>query len=340
VKNRKERPRFSHIEENVYAGLKDTQTLTELAVMTLYDQAITHPYLRLARILQNGLKLGPMHDRLKAHISKLIADPDLLLGPTASPQTGALDGHEWQRPEAVRAVLTMQSNLPELRRMLVAFLKGSLITWGNFTVEFAKDGAIDKASEAELDEAWIFATNDHNEAALGSMRLWSRENPSGTQEYRNAQKKHDMNDTAAFMETYYTEDDHAHAIAQGRLRDQSGHESKRRKAHVQHAVSTAKQREKDQEARRERVEEANRKVDATVLVLKKKLISTFKKDQIEEQLEVYRKRFEPYDVPKKSKVPNKPEKLKALLKAVAQYRLEHHELEPDSEAEDDWTSLL
>ncbi|TFK82844.1 hypothetical protein K466DRAFT_499535, partial [Polyporus arcularius HHB13444] len=222
VRNKKERPRFSHIEENVYAGLQDVRTLTELAAMTLYDQAITHPYLRMARVLQNGLKLGPMHDRLKAHIRTLASDPDLLLGPDASYERGAMGGLKWQRPEAVQAVLDMQHQLPHLRWILVAFLTGSLQTWDQFTIEFAKGGAIDGASETELDDSWIFATNDHNEAALGGMRIWACANPSGTQEYFNAQKKHDRNDTAAFMETYFEEEDFANTRAKGHCKDVIG----------------------------------------------------------------------------------------------------------------------
>ncbi|TFK80349.1 hypothetical protein K466DRAFT_605415 [Polyporus arcularius HHB13444] len=120
-----------------------------------------------------------------------------------------------------------------------------------------------------------------------------------------------------------------------RALDQSGHESARRKAHVQHTVSVAESREREQEDRRLRAEEAEKRINATVLILKKKMIRTLTKEKLEEQLAVYRKRFVEYDVPKKSNIPNKPEKLAALLGAVARYRLEHPEMEEDSETEDD-----
>jgi hypothetical protein len=46
ILNRKEISRFTNLEKNVYEGLQDVPTQTELAVLTLYAQAISHPYMQ------------------------------------------------------------------------------------------------------------------------------------------------------------------------------------------------------------------------------------------------------------------------------------------------------
>jgi hypothetical protein len=43
--DKKEKPGFNHMEQNVYDGLNDDATMTELAVMLLYSQAISLPYM-------------------------------------------------------------------------------------------------------------------------------------------------------------------------------------------------------------------------------------------------------------------------------------------------------
>ena len=319
VRDRKERPRWSHMEENVVAGLHDDPTLTELAAMALYDQVITQPYLRATRVLQNGLKLGPYHDRLKAHLQSIINDPDRLLGSDATAQSAALDGDEWQRPEAVMAVRQMAHRMPHLKHILVAFFKGALRTWETFTKEFEKGGAIDQCTEEELDQAWIFSTNDHNEGALGLLRQWLRAHPFGTQLYYNSIQKCAQNNTEAFMRAHFTDEDYKHIRGKARILDNSGLEKARRRAHVEAAIAIANQRAQEREERERREQEAAKKVDATILVTERAKIEGMTKTQLEEQLEVHRKRFKDGDVPLKSKIPNRPEKLEALLAAVERY---------------------
>jgi len=45
VRDAKDRRRFSNMEKNLYAALKCNATLTELATLALYGQAITHQYM-------------------------------------------------------------------------------------------------------------------------------------------------------------------------------------------------------------------------------------------------------------------------------------------------------
>jgi hypothetical protein len=46
VKDSKKTPGFTNMEKNLYKALQDPPTLTELAVLALYAEAISHPYMR------------------------------------------------------------------------------------------------------------------------------------------------------------------------------------------------------------------------------------------------------------------------------------------------------
>ena len=72
---------LNHMEQNIYDALHDPPTLTELAVLTLYSQAVAHPFMKFIRSseMQNALELGPYYSSVIAHIGKLIHNPSLLL---------------------------------------------------------------------------------------------------------------------------------------------------------------------------------------------------------------------------------------------------------------------
>ncbi|KAI0370438.1 hypothetical protein BV20DRAFT_298158 [Pilatotrama ljubarskyi] len=63
------------------------------------------------------------------------------------------------------------------------------------------------------------------------------------------------------------------------------------------------------------------KVNATVLVLDLEIIRHFKNAELDEQLEVFRKRILDPVVPKKSKVSRRADKLVALKNAIIRYVL-------------------
>ena len=56
------------MERNIYDVLHDIPTITELYVLALYAQAITHPYMCQTQGLGtenvNMLELGPLHNTL------------------------------------------------------------------------------------------------------------------------------------------------------------------------------------------------------------------------------------------------------------------------------------
>jgi hypothetical protein len=96
VKEKKQTMRFSHMEENLWKALHCTATKTELAVLALYAQAITHPYMRVIRSPKsekvNMLDLGPLHQKIQNHMKRIIEDPSFIIGSTVTFETGVMDG--------------------------------------------------------------------------------------------------------------------------------------------------------------------------------------------------------------------------------------------------------
>ncbi|KDN34700.1 hypothetical protein RSAG8_12222, partial [Rhizoctonia solani AG-8 WAC10335] len=180
IRDAKASPGFTNIELNLYNGLNDPATLTELAVMALYVQAVGLPYMRYVRgSAQNALELGPFHEKVKSHCKALMGDFALL----ALPSTGTLDGKPWGSPDIVDHITSMSKTMPHIREMWAAFLQGALKTWERFTLEFGAEtplgnhpsvfgstGAYGKATPEQRSRIWNNPTNDASEGALGQCR--------------------------------------------------------------------------------------------------------------------------------------------------------------------------
>ncbi|KAJ7330467.1 hypothetical protein DFH08DRAFT_708985, partial [Mycena albidolilacea] len=110
IHDSKQTPGFNHSEQNAYNGLNDPATMTKCCVMTLYKFAVSDPYIAAIWALGvNHLDLGPLYKQVIAHIEKLIAEPDLLLNPTASYEDVTLDGQPFRDQFAVDPVHFMSS---------------------------------------------------------------------------------------------------------------------------------------------------------------------------------------------------------------------------------------
>jgi hypothetical protein len=133
--------------------------VTELVVLTLYSQSITQTYMCVIRgpgkESMNMLNAGPLHDQVQKHMEKVIATPEILMGPSATYKTGIMDGQEWHNSGAVKAALEMAPNLPHLKTALIEFFGGALETRKQFTSEFKEGGHIDILSAEEHELAWM-----------------------------------------------------------------------------------------------------------------------------------------------------------------------------------------
>lgn len=235
--------RWNHLEQNLHKALGDEPTLTEMCIISLYSEAIAHPYMGEVRRPDhpNHLSLGPLHDRVKAHIRALIADPDLLLDPNASHVSGALDGKAWEHPEAFIAVHKLIPHLPHVRDGLVEFLIGALETWERFSAEFRPDGAIAQLSENQQSKVFMAATNDANEGALGSFRVEMRQATNMSLGQWNARAMYKKNSTTTYMSSLDPET-LKYLRAKYRVVDASGIEKERRDVLAKAAAEAAETR--------------------------------------------------------------------------------------------------
>jgi hypothetical protein len=120
AKTRKDKGTFNHMEQNFWNALNDTPTFTECAVLALYGQAISQPYMQFIRTPgQNMLNLGPYHKRVTSHVYAIAKNPYLLIGPDASYSTGALDCREWNSPAIFSAIHSAASTLPHFSSLTV-----------------------------------------------------------------------------------------------------------------------------------------------------------------------------------------------------------------------------
>jgi hypothetical protein len=188
------------------------------------------------------LDLGPLHIKVRAHISKIIADPSILLASTVTSASGAMDGKEWENPGVITAILKLVPQLPHLSQVLVAFLKGALVTWERFTSEFVPGGLIDEATDLEKDLAWMPPTNDINEGVLGSYRVFMWYKPRTTLHQFNAQAMYRRNKTQEFMDKEFGADDHKFVMQKARELDASGLEKKRQEALIEYAQKQVEQK--------------------------------------------------------------------------------------------------
>ena len=201
-------PGLNHLEQNILAGLSDLPTRTELAVLSLYSQAISIPYICHVRgsPTTNHLDLAPFHDQLKRHCRAVIENPDILIGPKIHYKTARLDSKQWQDEAAINIILESRNNLPNLRDALVLFFEGALETWEQFTPEFQLDSEAMMATPEERTRAWRPSTNDDNESGCARVRTLLRVAPNMTELQLKARVVGEVNGTDQWMAENLDED--------------------------------------------------------------------------------------------------------------------------------------
>ena len=253
----KQNSRLNHMEQNLWNALHCEATLAEFAVLAIYAESVSYPYMKSIRTSrdkdQNMLDLGPLHQCVYKHMQKIIDNPDILIGTSSSHLTASLNGDEWQNSNVVSKVLEISQQLSYFKDLLVAFFTGAANTWERFTSEFAEGGLIDEATAEERDLAWLPAVNDENEGALGSFRQLMSRQPQLTLLNHNALVMFYKNNTQAFMAAKFTEPEdykYLHMLA----RESQGEEKQRRKEIVEfrdirQAKKTAQKEKRDMAAR-------------------------------------------------------------------------------------------
>jgi hypothetical protein len=321
LRTTKQNGKFNHMESNLWKALHDPPTLSELAILAFYGEAVSYPYVKAIRSTsesgetQNMLDLGPLHQKVSAHIQTIIANPSNLLCENPSPITTSLGGDEWQNPDIFKSISDL--GLPYLKELLIAFLTGADETWTRFTSEFAPGGLIDAATTEERDLAWMPATNDENEGALGSFRKLIRQQPQLTMQAYNGLTMFFRNNTQLFMEAKFTtEEDYKflHKLA----RETGSGEQAWRKAGVDHRDDKQHRLIEKREKKKKKVQENAERIAGTAIILDKQIVSNLKGNHLLDQIKVFKEAGAPNlqgGIPKKA-----DDKRQALVDAVELYK--------------------
>jgi hypothetical protein len=313
----KQSGRLNHMEANLWKALHDPATLSELAILALYGEAVSYPYVKAIRTTtdseekQNMLDLGPLHKKVSTHIQAIIANPHILLCENPTNITASLGGDEWQHPNIFKCINDL--DLPNLKELLVAFFTGADETWTRFTSEFAPNGLIDGATTEERDLAWMPATNDENEGALGSFRKLIRQQPQLTMQAYNGLTMFFRNNTQLFMEAKFTtEEDHKflHKLA----RESGSGEQAWRKAGVDHRDDKQRHLMEKRKKAQEKAQENAERIAGITIILDKNIVYGLKGNSLLDQIKVFKEAGAPNlqgAIPKYAK-----DKRQALVYAV------------------------
>ena len=320
IKDKKEKRRLNHMEQNLANALADIPTLTELAILALYSIFISEPYITSVRdgglTEVNVLDLGPLHQNLVKHIEKLLANPDLLLLFKHIDEAEFLHGGHCKKSTAVAAIHALILTLPNIRPLLVAFLTGARDSAIHFSEEFI---AAEKLNATDRESAWMPGSNDPNEGALGRVARISRRNkPVQTMHQNVAQAKFAYNHTQEFSNQFLAEDeDESFNIKVACQRDASGLEREQLAKIREHEAALVKRKRDKEAARAQKAAEQAAAIASATLVTDRAVIAKMTVEKLVEQLAILRQ----WDnsIRAISFYKNKKDKYEALLAALARF---------------------
>jgi hypothetical protein len=322
--NAKTKVGFTSMEQNIFDALSDWSTLTELAVLALYAQLISIPYIAYVRSYTgNALDLGPFHHDVLAHIGKLIADPELILTAGAAPEHATLFGDDWDRSDVIYWIWANMESMPHLRILWVEFLEGSLDTLERFTSEFAPGSAIDKATPAQREAAFSQSTNDISESALGVAKQSMLDNPTLGSVGRNSQAMRPYNKTEAWVAKNFTPALHDFARTEARRIDASGAAAEARREHARAFQAKVEANRAKQEKARARVAATTARIAATVLEHDPEKLANHTVPKLKDMIDVWR--LTDKLVPTKSSLKNKTALISELTAALERAKKDHVE---------------
>jgi len=316
----KQNGKLNHMESNLWKALHDSPTLSELAILALYGEAVSYPYVKAIRSTsesgekQNMLDLGPLHQKVSAHIQTIITNPFNLLCENPSSITASLGEDEWQHPNIFKSITDLA--LPHLEELLVAFFTGADETWTRFTSEFVPGGLIDAATTEERELAWMPATNDENEGALGSFRKLIRQQPQLTMQGYNGLSMFFRNNTQLFMEAKFTTDED-HKFLHKLARETESGEQAWRKAVVDHCDDKQHRLIEKRKKKEKKAQENTERIAGIDIILDKALVSNLKGNHLLDQIKIFKEAGAPNLQSAIPKYAN--DKRKALVDAVELY---------------------
>ena len=305
VRDKKDTRKFNNMEKNLYKALHCNATKTELAVLALYGQAVSHPYMKEIRgdPTLNMLNLGPLHKKIHSFMKRISEDPSFLIGPNVTHETGTFNGEAWHNEEVIETIQRLAPSLPYLKELVAIFFEGAGETWKRFTSEFSPGGLIDEATTHERALAWMPPTNDVNEGALGSFRVLMRKQPLLTLLQYNAQAMFAQNNTRAFMKKKLGPDDLKYIYKMAR--ETAGEEKKRHEEIIKHTEENIKKKEASRSKRAKKAAEKTERIAAVQLIFDKERIKDLKGMALYDHLDAFKAAGAPLEgINRKTKVQN------------------------------------
>ncbi|EIM84530.1 uncharacterized protein STEHIDRAFT_38785, partial [Stereum hirsutum FP-91666 SS1] len=317
VRDRKEKPRWSHMEANLFLSLEDDATVTELCCMALAYNCIFAPYTRQARREgTNHLDLKKLHDDLLSFIRRAISNPDLLINYSAATVRASWP-LPWEHSKSITALHELMPTLPFFQPVFLAGLVRCLETWERFTTEFADDGLIARSTPLER---FTPSTNDANEGSLGETRLETGAHPTQTIELTSAKIERNHNGTEKFMKVFFGPDDHRSVMATQRVAEASGASGVFRDLFLDASAQAVATKRAAAEKKARLLAEKMARLAAVGLVLDESVIRRMLDAQLQVQLEVYRTIVKDTEVPIKARLKRKPERLEQVIAALQRYK--------------------
>ncbi|KAF8991204.1 hypothetical protein BDZ89DRAFT_900871, partial [Hymenopellis radicata] len=126
--------------------------------------------------------------------------------------------------------------------------------WLQFSSEYAPGGLIDGMSDDEKAQAFMNATNDRNEGALGSWCVFARSSPSSSMQRHNALAMFSRNHTQQFVDAFFSPEDHIWVMHAARKLDAAGFEKARRKEQAEFEIRMVEMKRQKIASRKEAAE--------------------------------------------------------------------------------------
>ncbi|KAF8312380.1 hypothetical protein DL93DRAFT_2168471 [Clavulina sp. PMI_390] len=312
MSNRKGKPGLNHMEQNLWDGLHDVPTLTELAALTLYTLCFSRPYMKLlCDPTMNMLDQADLHEDAKAHLLKLANDPDHVLNPSTTPDKICFNGTVCLKHEELAAIRSLGPQLPHLPQIFAWAVMVLLEAWERFTAEFS-DGK---------DKIFVHTTNCINEGAVGNRKQRLRATPNATKVHVNTLEMIRRNNVDGFIRTRIGDDPKAQQfLHEEACRRQIGGVEKQRRARIasaldEKAAENVAREQKRKEARNKKAEDLRQLIATTALIMDTEALRSKTNKELDAQLEVWRSTGN--QVPCKLAVGKKQLKLDALAAAIA-----------------------
>ena len=179
-------------------------------------------------------------------------------------------------------------------------------------------GPFDALTLEQRSRIFIPATNDANEGALGSWRVWRRYHPTCTATSFSNKTRAERNNTELFIEKHCNDDDHLYVMRQVRAIGASGENAQFRQDLIEDRQKQAlATRKKQEDAERKKQQEIDRLI-AVGLIVDRTAVERMTVPQLDDQLKIH-KQFLKDDVLAKVKqkdMKTKALKLQALLAAI------------------------